>query len=48
MIWYRFQIAKEMTDKRSSKKNIDNTSIKEKKCKFFVNYLQKIIFLNYM
>ena len=31
MMWYRFQIDKEMTEKRSSNKNIDNTSRKEKK-----------------
>ena len=30
MIWYRFQIDKEITDKRSSNKNTDNTSRKEK------------------
>ena len=39
MIWYRFEIDKEMTDKRSSNKNTDNTSRKEKKGKFFVNSL---------
>ena len=31
MIWYRFHIDKEIADKRSSNKNIDNTSRKEKK-----------------
>ena len=31
MIWYMFEIDKEMTDKRSSNKNTDNTSIKAKK-----------------
>ena len=31
MIWYRFHIDKEMTDKRSSNKNTDNTSRKVKK-----------------
>ena len=31
MIWYMFEIDKEMTDKRSSNKNTDNTSRKEKK-----------------
>ena len=31
MIWYRFDIDKEMADKRSSNKNTDNTSRKEKK-----------------
>ena len=31
MIWYMFQIDKEMTNKRSSKKNAVNTSRKEKK-----------------
>ena len=30
MIWYKFHIDKEMTDKRSSNKNTDNTSRKEK------------------
>ena len=46
MIWYKFHIDKEMTDKRSSSKNTDNTSRKEKKGKFFVNSLQKILFFN--
>ena len=49
MIWYKFHIDKEMVDKRSSNKNIDSTSRKEKKKgEFFVNYLQKLLFLNYM
>ena len=48
MIWYMFHIDKEMADKRLSNKNTDNTSRKTKKGKFFVNSLQKILFLNYM
>ena len=48
MIWYRFEIHKEMTDNRSSNKNIDNTSRKEKRqvlCKFFT---KNIIFELYV
>ena len=30
MIWYKFHIDKEMVDKKSSNKNTDNTSSKEK------------------
>ena len=48
MIWYRCEIDKEMNGKRSSNKNTDNTSRKAKKDKFFVNFLQQILFLNYM
>ena len=40
MIWYRFHIDKEMADRGSSNKNIDNTSRKARKGKFFVNSLQ--------
>ena len=38
MIWYRFHIDKEMTERRSSNKNTNNTSRKAKRqvlCKFF-------------
>ena len=42
MIWYRFQIDKEMTDKRSSNKNTDNTSRKEKR-KVICKLVTKII-----
>ena len=48
MIWYRFQIDKAMTDKRSSNKNTDNASRKEKRkvlCKFFT---KNIIFELYV
>ena len=48
MIWYRFHIDKEMTNKRSSNKNTDNTSRKEKRqvlCKFFI---KNIIFELYV
>ena len=31
MVWYMFHIDKEMAKKRSSNKNTDNTSRKEKK-----------------
>ena len=31
MVWYRFHIDKEMADKRSSNKNTDRTSRKERK-----------------
>ena len=48
MIWYLYHIDKEMADKRSSSKNTDSTSRQNKKGKFFVNSLQKILFLNYM
>ena len=48
MIWYKFDIDKEMTEKRSSNKNTNNTSRKLKKGKFFVNFLQNILFLNCM
>ena len=48
MVWYKFHSDKEMADKRSSNKNTDNTSRKAKKDKFFVNFLQKNIFLNYI
>ena len=34
MIWYRFQIDKEMFDKRSSNKNTVNTSRKAKKASY--------------
>ena len=48
MIWYRFHIEKEITNKRSSNKNTDNTSRKAKRqviCKFFI---KNIIFELYV
>ena len=41
MIWYRFHIDKEMASKRSSNKNTDNTSRKEKKGKLFCKLFTK-------
>ena len=43
MIWYRFQIDKEMTDKRSSNKNTDSTSKKAKKASSFKLFTKIII-----
>ena len=48
MIWYRFQIDKEISNKRSSNKNTVNTSRKTKKqvlCKFLI---KNIIFELYV